>query len=199
MAETSDEQLISSFRGGDEQAFTQLVRRYEKRLYNYLLRFLGQASWAEDVFQETFLQVHISAGSFDTRRRFQAWLYTIATNKARDYLRSHARRHTVQLTSIDDQTGSNQLWDQLLAENTTAADILDLKEQKEIVRRAVAQLPDHLRQILILGYFERLSYKEMAEVLDIPLGTVKSRLHAAVAHFSQRYNELTRPRQRKER
>lgn len=196
LAEYTDEQLLTSFRSGDEQAFTQLVRRYEKRLYNYLLRFLGRPTWAEDVFQETFLQVYISVASFDPNRRFRPWLYTIATNKARDYLRSSARRHAIHLTNLDDDTGSSQLWDQLMTEETTAYDILDLKEQKELVRKVVEQLPDHLRQILILAYFEQLSYKEMADILEIPLGTVKSRLHAAVANFTKRYNELTCPKER---
>ena len=191
MTQISDEQLFASFRAGDETAFARLVRRYEKELFNFLLRFVGQSSLAEDVFQEAFLQVHISADSFELHRRFRPWLYTIAANKARDLLRSQSRRPTVQLTALDDEIGSSQLWDNLLREETTAVEILEHKQQQELVRQVVAELPDHLREILILAYFNQLSYKEMAEVLNIPLGTVKSRLHAAVANFSQRYNQTT--------
>jgi RNA polymerase sigma-70 factor, ECF subfamily len=192
MAETvkqiTDEQLIDSFRSGDEKAFAELVRRYERELYGFLLRFLGRQAAAEDVFQEAFLQVHLSADRFETHRRFRPWLYTIAANKARDYLRREKRRPTVQLTggSDDDDDGTRML-QEFVRDDTTPDVVLHEKEQKELVRKVVAEVPDHLREILVLGYFEQLSYKEMAEVLSIPLGTVKSRLHAAVAMFGKLY------------
>jgi len=182
---------MTAFQAGDETAFAQLVKRYEKELYNFLVRFLSQPGLAEDVFQETFLQVHISAATFQTNRRLRPWLYTIAANKARDLLRSRTRRPTVQLTGLDDETGSSQLWDNLLREETTAEDIFAKEQQKQVVRQVVGRLPDHLREILILAYFNQLSYKEIAEVLDIPLGTVKSRLHAAVANFARHYSQAS--------
>ena len=191
MAEITDEQLIDLFRAGDAHAFTQLVKRYEKELYNYLLRFVGRGSMAEDIFQETFLQVHISVDTFQSNRRFRPWLYTIASNKARDHLRSQARRPTVQITGAENDEDSGNIWDYLTIEKTTAEDILMKKQQKDLVRRVVDQLPDHLRQILILAYFSQLSYQEMAEVLEIPLGTVKSRLHSAVAYFGRLFHEQT--------
>jgi len=191
LAEITDEQLIDLSRAGDAQAFTQLVKRYEKELYNFLLRFVGRGSMAEDIFQETFLQVHISIESFQSNRRFRPWLYTIASNKARDYLRSKARRPTVQITGAEDDEDTANLWDYLITEDSTAEDILMKKQQKELVRRLVDQLPDHLRQILVLAYFSQLSYQEMADVLEIPLGTVKSRLHSAVAYFGRLFNEQT--------
>jgi len=191
LAEITDEQLIDLFRGGDLSAFTQLVKRYERELYNYLMRFVGRGSLAEDIFQETFLQVHVSIDSFQSNRRFRPWLYTIASNKARDHLRSQARRPTVQISSADNDDDMGSLWDYLKTEKTTAEDILMKKQQKELVRRLVDQLPDHLRQILILAYFSQLSYQEMADVLEIPLGTVKSRLHSAVANFGRLFNEQT--------
>ena len=189
MAQITDEQLLILFRRGDENAFAQLVKRYEKELYNFLLRFLRQPSLAEDVFQETFFQVHLSADSFKSDRRFRPWLYTIASNKARDLLRSRARRPTVQLSTYDDDQDAGQLWDYLLADHTTAEEIFEAKQQRELIREVVGRLPDHLRQILILAYFSKLSYQEMAEVLEIPLGTVKSRLHSAVSHFGRLYRE----------
>ncbi|MCP4707517.1 MAG: sigma-70 family RNA polymerase sigma factor [Planctomycetes bacterium] len=196
MAEITDEQLIDLFRGGDAHAFTQLVKRYEKELYNFLLRFVGRGSMAEDIFQETFLQVHISVDTLQSNRRFRPWLYTIASNKARDHLRSKARRPTVQITGAEDDEDTGNIWDYLTTEETTAEDILMKKQQKDMVRRVVDQLPDHLRQILILAYFSQLSYQEMAEVLEIPLGTVKSRLHSAVANFGRLFNEHNEPEER---
>jgi len=188
----SDEQLLALSRSGDKEAFGRLVQRYEQELYNFLLRFLGQPSLAEDVFQEAFLQVHLSAADFDTSRRFRPWLYTIAANKARDLLRSRSRRPAVQLTTAAEDTSEVDLWHNLLRDDTTPEDILDAKQQKQLVQQVVAQLPDHLREILVMAYFNQLSYKEMAQVFDIPLGTVKSRLHAAVAAFAKKYQEATK-------
>jgi len=191
LKQVTDEQLIGLARDGDKQAFGQLMQRYEKELFNFLVKFMGQRTLAEDAFQETFLQVHISASSFDTRRRFRPWLYTIAANKARDLLRSRARRPAMQLTTSDDQGGEVDLWHNLLRDETTPQNILEQKQQKGLVREMVAKLPDHLREILVLAYFNQLPYKEIAQVLDIPLGTVKSRLHAAVSAFARKYNETT--------
>jgi RNA polymerase sigma-70 factor (ECF subfamily) len=191
LAQLSDEQLVELFRSGSENAFAQLVRRYERELYNFLMKFLGQSASAEDVFQETFLQVHLSAGTFESGRRFRPWLYTIAANKARDLLRSQARRPTVQLTPPDDDTDIAQLWEGLLKDTTTPEQQLQLKQRQEFVREVIGQLPGHLREILILAYYNQLSYKELAEVLGIPLGTVKSRLHSALTHFARLYHELS--------
>jgi RNA polymerase sigma-70 factor (ECF subfamily) len=194
LKQVTDEQLIGLARDGDKQAFGQLMQRYEKELFNFLVKFMGQRTLAEDAFQETFLQVHISASSFDTQRRFRPWLYTIAANKARDLLRSRARRPAMQLTTSDDQGGEVNLWHNLLRDETTPQDILEQKQQKELVREMVAKLPEHLREILVLAYFNQLPYKEIAQVLGIPLGTVKSRLHAAVSAFARKYNEITEVR-----
>src|SRR5271170_6490263 len=85
----SDEQLMAAYRGGDRDSFVELVKRYERELFHFLARFLGDRTAAEDIFQETFLQVHQSAGTFDADRRFRPWLFTIAANKARDLIRSN--------------------------------------------------------------------------------------------------------------
>jgi len=191
----SDEQLIEMFCSGDQKAFSQLIKRYEKELYNFLAKFIGSASLAEDVFQEVFLQVHLSADKFQTDRRFRPWLYTIASNKARDALRRRARRPALQLTA-NEQSSEMDLWNHLFYEETTPQDLLEQKQTKQQVRKTVEELPDHLREILILAYFNQHSYKEMAEVLNIPLGTVKSRLHAAVVAFSRLYKEQFQEKER---
>lgn len=183
----SDEQLMAKYQAGHQNAFATLIKRYEKELYHFLVRFLGNTSLAEESFQEAFLQVHISAGRFDTEKKFRPWLYTIAANKARDLLRSRATRPTVQLTESSQEDSHSDLWDYLLHTDRTPGDILDEKYQNERVRATVDKLPNRHREILILAYFNQVSYKQMAEVLDIPLGTVKSRLHAAVKNFSQLY------------
>jgi RNA polymerase sigma-70 factor, ECF subfamily len=183
----TDEKLFERYRAGDQEAFAQLVRRYEVMLYNFLLRFLNASSLAEDVFQETFLQVHLSAETFETGRKFRPWLYAIAANKARDKLRTKKRQSVFQISSLDQQDQGSELWDMLISDEITADVILEKKQTQEDVRDVIQKLPVSLREILLLAYYEQLSYKEIAEILDIPLGTVKSRLHAAVAAFAKTY------------
>ena len=104
-----DEQLLADYRHGDRNSFAQLMQRYQRELYHFLVRFLGDRAAAEDVFQETFLQVHQSAEQFDLSRRFRPWLFTVADNKARDLIRSQARRPTNPLQASispgDDESG----------------------------------------------------------------------------------------------
>src|SRR4051812_30312928 len=92
--EKTDEELLAGYREGDRGSFAALVERYQRELFHFLVRFLGDRAAAEDIFQETFLQVHQSADQFDLQRRFRPWLFTIAANKARDLMRSQARRPT---------------------------------------------------------------------------------------------------------
>src|SRR5439155_12874356 len=107
--ERTDEHLLLAYRQGDRASFPQLMQRYQRELFHFLVRFLGDRAAAEDVFQETFLQVHQSAEQFDTSRRFRPWLFTIAANKARDLIRSQARRPTNPLQASinpgDDESG----------------------------------------------------------------------------------------------
>ncbi|MBI9018117.1 MAG: sigma-70 family RNA polymerase sigma factor [Phycisphaerae bacterium] len=187
--ELTDQQLLGNFIAGDKQAFTLLIKRYEQSLYNYLVRFLGKVSLAEETFQETFLQVHLSATKFDLNRPFKPWLYTIASNKARDLMRSQARKPSINLTTQDNED-TVDLWSSLLQDDATPDTIYDQKQQELLVKKIIAEMPETPRQILIMAYYSQLSYKEMAEALEIPLGTVKSRLHSAVANFAQRYKQL---------
>jgi RNA polymerase sigma-70 factor (ECF subfamily) len=186
----SDEQLMAEYRAGDRAAFEALVSRYERELFHFLVRFLGNRAAAEDVFQETFLQVHQSAEQFDPQRRFRPWLFTIAANKARDLRRSQARRPTNALqatVSNDDESG--EFIDLMQAVDDLPEKPLERTELQQSVQKAVMSMPDHLRQILLLSYFHEFPYKQISEILDIPLGTVKSRLHAAVAHFADRWKK----------
>ncbi len=190
MTEITDEQLMASLQNGDEDAVNTLIKRYEKELYNYLVRFMNQPNLAEEAFQETFLQVYLSADSFDSSRRFKPWLYTIATNKARDILRSQSRRPAVNLSIAQENEDFSSLWENLMADNETPVDILERQQTRELVRQVVAQMPENLRQILVLSYFKHMPYKEIADMLNIPLGTVKSRLHTAVSNFAAGFKKV---------
>lgn len=187
-AELTDEQLIAHYQKGRTDVFEALIERYRRELFNFLFRFCSNRTVAEDAFQETFLQVHISADSFDPDRRFKPWLFTIAANKARDLMRKKARRPAAPLDAPVGGPGGDdgQRFSDLLQADLPMPDTdLEGAELAERVQGMVAQLPEHLREILLLAYFEQFSYQEIADVLQIPLGTVKSRLHTAVGTFGK--------------
>lgn len=186
----SDEQLVLAYRRGDRSSFAALIARYERELFHFLVRFMGDRAAAEDMFQETFLQVHQSAAGFDTDRRFRPWLFTIAANKARDMMRSNARRAMSPLQASigrgsDDDGG--EFIDLMQSDSPPPDDPLLRQELQARVQSTVMGMPPHLREILLLSYFHQFPYKQIGEILDIPLGTVKSRLHAAVAHFANQW------------
>ncbi len=194
MPTRSDEQLLASYRDGEPDALRQLILRYQDDLYRFLYRLTGEKSAAEDAFQETFLQVHISADTFDVSRRFKPWLFTIAANKARDLLRKKSRRQEVDLSaplaaSSDGSSGS--LIDLMEISVAPPGQALEDRERDRLVQAAVDAMPQPLKEILLLAYFNRLSYAQIAEELDIPLGTVKSRLHSAVASFAHQWKLKT--------
>ena len=182
----TDERLLDDYVHGDRAAFGELLGRYRNQLLHFLIRFLGSRAAAEDVFQETFVQVHLSAETFDTTRRFKPWLFTIAANKARDYHRKHGREPTVSLSAPMSREDEGRPYVDLLEADlpSPSAPILDA-ERSRLVKAVIDSMPSHLREILVLSYFQRLSYNQIADTLEIPLGTVKSRLHTAVAAFAK--------------
>ena len=194
-ADWSDEDLLLEYRAvGDRLAFEELVHRYERELYNYLRQYLGDAQMAEDTFQAAFLQVHLKCEKFEPGRKVRPWLYTVATNQAIDAQRRN-RRH--RMVSLDRRTGGHDgeddagaLVELIDGEEVGPADRLESAEQRRSVRRAVDRLPDSLRQVLLLVYYQGLKYREAADVLSIPVGTVKSRLHAAIRRLE---HSLTHP------
>ncbi len=191
----TDEELLLGYRSrGDRRAFGQLVHRYERELFGYLRHYLGDAEQAEDVFQQTFLQVHLKCEQFEPGRKVRPWLYTIATNQAIDLQRRN-RRH--RMASLDRRIGGDsedeagalgQLLDSarlLKGPEPDPARAAQLAESREQVRRAVEDLPEPTRQVVMLVYFQGLKYREAAQVLSIPVGTVKSRLHTAIHKLSE--------------
>lgn len=198
----TDEELVSDYRSGDAAAFEELIRRHHDDLMRFLVRLVGNRAVAEDAFQETFLQVHLSAETFDTARRFKPWLFTIAANKGRDSLRRNARRRALDLsapiggprsgTDGGDGPGARTYVDLMEIHIPSPGSAMDDEERSRLVQRAVDELPWSLREILLLAYFQRMSYNQIAEALEIPLGTVKSRLHAAVAAFAKQWQQVSK-------
>lgn len=186
----TDEALLGAYREGDREAFSVLVERYSNELVQFLTKQTGSRAAAEDVFQETFLQVHNSASTFDLDRRFKPWLYTIAVNKGRDWHRRNARRKAMSLSANVGKDGDGQSFADLMpADIPGPSEGMQESEMRQRVKHVVDSLPGHYREILLLSYFQKMSYTQIAETLEIPLGTVKSRLHSAVAAFGTGWDQ----------
>jgi len=181
----TDAELFASYAAGEETAFREIVSRYKNSLYAFLRHFLNQQDLIEDVFQETFLQLFTSRDSFDTERPLRPWLFTIAANKAKDALRKQQRTATATIGTLADsqEMSFDDVLDTLTSDDTMPYEELEDGEIASQVRQVIADMPENLREILILAYFNKFSYKQMARILSIPIGTVKSRLHTAVARF----------------
>jgi RNA polymerase sigma-70 factor (ECF subfamily) len=189
----TDEVLLEALRDGQTDVFGTLVRRYERELYGYLRRYLNDDTLAEDVFQNTFLQVFVKRRQYEPGRPVRPWLYAIATNQAIDALRRQGRHPTLSLEQPaegDGEPGEPATWlTSLEASGPGPLDLLTEQERCERIRASVERLPDLLRPVLILAYYQGLKYREIADVLGIPVGTVKSRLHAAIGRLQEIWNE----------
>lgn len=187
----SDEKLLARLREGDRGAFDPLVRRYERELFGYLRRYLGDDDLADDVFQNTFLQVFLKIRQYEPGRPARPWLYAIATNQAIDALRRRNRRIADRpadaIAAPDEEGEPRPLFELLPAPGDAPPEAADRTEQAERVRAAVARLPELLRQAVLLVYFQGLKYQDAADVLGIPVGTVKSRLHAALTKLTEEW------------
>lgn len=184
----TDEDLLLSYRDtNDRQAFGELVRRYERELYSYLRRYLGNAAMAEDAFQATFLQVHLNCGQFEPGRTVRPWLYTIATNKAIDAQRRNRRHRMVSLDRRSNQESDDMgnLVDLLVSRENGPLTTLEADERRQWMQDAVAALPEALRKVVLLIYYQGMKYREAAEVLNVPVGTVKSRMHGAILKLAE--------------
>jgi len=183
----SDAEVFARYMAGDEQAFREIVSRYKDSLYIFLRHFLNRRDIVEDVFQETFLQLFASRDSFDVSRPLRPWLFTIAANKAKDALRKEQRTAAIPIGTIaePEEMSFGEVLNTLSSYKTTPYGKLEDGETALCVREIIANMPEKLREILILAYFNKFSYKQMAQILSIPIGTVKSRLHTAVARFAK--------------
>ena len=193
-SDVSDESLIAQYQqSGDRGLFETLIQRYQREIYSYLRRYIGNAEMAEDAFQGTFLQVHLKCHQFDPARRFRPWLYAIATNQAIDIQRRNKRHRMVSLdrssTSAgqDDQDGS---WsERIVGDTPDPHQAASESENRSWVHESVSSLGESMQQVVHLVYYQGMKYREAAEVLGIPVGTVKSRLHAAVGRLGMMWDE----------
>ena len=187
----TDEELVEDVLDGDVAAFRGLIERHHDALFRFLYRLTGNRQMAEDVFQDAFLQVHQSLDTFDSSRRFKPWLFTIAANKGRDALRKANRRKTVSLSAPVVEEGGKSFVDLMEIDLPDVSSPMQEAERSVMVQRAIDELSPRLREILLMAYFQKMTYAQIAELFGIPIGTVKSRLHSAVAAFAKAWQELT--------
>ena len=180
-----DGDVVAAFLGGEERAFQELVSRYQTRLLNFIYRTIGDREKAEDLVQEVFIRVYRHIGRFDRSKKFSTWIYTIASNLAKNELRNRSRNPLVLFQTI------KKNWQEddrpLQFEDTTSRpdDLYRKRHLRELVEESVAQLPTHHREVFVLRELEGKSYEEIAEITDCNLGTVKSRLNRARTSFAE--------------
>lgn len=199
----TDEILLTRLRAGETDLFGELVRRYERELFGYLRRYVGDEELAADVFQNTFVAVFTKLNQYEPGRPVRPWLYTIATHQAIDALRRRHRRRDTRASDGSEIPGRPVL-DLLASEEVGPVEKAESAEMRAVVRAAVDTLPDLLRGVVLLCYFQGLSNQDAADILGVPVGTVKSRLHTAVAKLAETWtgptpdspNESDRPRTR---
>lgn len=184
LQQLADEELVELFRNANNvDAFEVLVRRYQRELYAYLARYIGDPELAEDAFQATFITVHDRLETFQEGKRFRPWLYAVAVNKTIDLKRYHRRRQAVSLDAPLDSRGSGREWsgaEQLESRESDPATEISKQETAERVRDVISQMSESTQQLLNMVYFQGMKYADVSEALGIPIGTVKSRVFNAM-------------------
>jgi RNA polymerase sigma-70 factor (ECF subfamily) len=183
LRDLSDEDLMWLLRKENMEAFESLARRYEKKLLNFLFRFVNSREQAEDLVQKTLLKVYRNRLKFKNRGKFSTWMYTIAANLARDYLRKHRK---YQFVSLDEPVGENSnIIDFYREPDEKKVTSLEEKEMGQVVRMAIDHLPHPQRMAILLSHYEQMSYDDIARALNCSKGTVKSRIFRAKARLKE--------------
>lgn len=190
-ATLTDLDLVEAARQhNNRRAFAELLQRYQRPLYNYILRMVRQPAVAEELFQETFLRIYNNLEHFRGGASFSPWAYRIAHNICIDALRSQRNRHNVSLEA--EQGDTNQtLADRLEGHSPNPEDELYRQQLGARIQEAVEKLPPAIRAVFVLYQYQHLPYEQIAETLDIPLGTVKSRMHTALQKLSHYLRQLS--------
>ncbi len=169
----TDEDLIFGFQEGNTEAFNEIVKRYKNPLYNFVCRLLGDPMFSEDIVQETFVRVYRNKHRYHRIAKFSTWIYTIASNLAKTELR---RRKVKQFFSISSKGTDEKDYDLPDYSSDVERDV-DLTMKQEAVLKEIDRLPSPFKEAVILRDLQDLAYEEISHILDVPLGTVKSRVN----------------------
>ena len=168
----SDEELVLAFQGGDIGAFDVLVARWDRKIQGAIYRVVGSDEDARDLAQEAFLKAYRALGSFRREARFSSWLYQIALNLCRDRLR---RRRGKTFVSLDDTEAGDP--ERSKSPDASAHELLETRDLARLVAREIEDLAPEQREVIVLKEYQGLTFAEIAEVLGVPLSTVKTRLY----------------------
>ena len=169
----TDEILIAQFQGGDVDSFEELVLRYKDQLLNFVYRFVGNRSDSEDIVQETFLRVFKNKHYYKEIAKFSTWVYTIAGNLAKTELRRRKRKKLLSVSSIIKDDKDYDIPDLAASPEKEVDGII----KENIIQSAIEKLPSRFREVIVLRDIQGFAYEEISQILDIPLGTVKSRVN----------------------
>ena len=186
----SDEKLILRFQEGDINAYNELVKRYKDRLLNFVLRYFNNVEQAEDVVQDTLIKLYTHASYYKNVAKFSTWIFTIAKNNALTELRKNKRKKTDSLWTEDGQ----------IIDINSKEESLDSKVQNEIaieqLNKFLDEIPENFRMAVVLRDFQELSYEEISKILDVPLGTIKSRINRARLQLQEKLKSVYKDRRR---
>ena len=171
----SDEQLMLLFQGGNENAYIELVNRYKDKLINFIFNYLGDIESSEDVVQETMIKLYQKKHYYKEIAKFSTWLYTIAKNLANTELRKRKQRKTTNLSQF---SKDDKMYDLPSKDNEVGQEI-QTEIVNKIIREAVDQLSEKFKTVITLRDIQQLSYEDISEIIDVPIGTVKSRINRA--------------------
>ncbi len=177
--------LVSAYLAGQGRAFDALVDRYQHRLVNFIYRTVGDRERAEDLVQEAFIRVHRHIARFDHSKKFSTWIYTIASNLAKNELRNRSRNPLVLFQTMTANRDDDERPLEFEDSSMRPDDLYRKRHIRSLVEQTVARLPEHHREVFVLRELEGRSYEEIADITRCNLGTVKSRLNRARASFAE--------------
>jgi len=181
----NDSEVVQRFLDGEQRAFGELVDRYDTRLVNFVYRTVGDREKAQDLVQETFIRVYRHLHRFDQSKKFSTWIYTIASNLAKNELRNRSRNPLVLFQTIKKNWDADHRPLEWEDESFKPDDLFRKRHLREMVEKAVRELPEHHKIVFVLRELEGRTYEEIAEITDTNLGTVKSRLNRARNNFAR--------------
>ncbi len=184
LRQVEDSAVVSAFLAGEERAFQELVDRYQTRLLNFIYRTIGDRERSEDLVQEVFIRVYRHLHRFDRSKKFSTWIYTIASNLAKNELRNRSRNPLVLFQAIRKNWQDDDRPLQFEDHTSRPDDMYRKRHLRDLVEQSVDRLPEHHRQVFVLRELEGKSYEEIAEITSCNLGTVKSRLNRARNAFA---------------
>jgi RNA polymerase sigma-70 factor (ECF subfamily) len=185
LKEWDDSKVVAAYLAGMKWGFDELVDRYQKRLLNFVYRTIGDRERAEDLVQEVFIRVHRHLHRFDQSKKFSTWIYTIASNLAKNELRNRSRSPLVLFQTIKKNWEADHRPLQFEDKHQRPDDLFRKRHLRDLVQWAVKRLPEHHRVVFVLRELEGKTYEEIAEITGCNLGTVKSRLNRARNRFAQ--------------